>query len=137
NNGCVDVPLSFTNSSKNKQGWTFTWVWGDNSQSIAEAPSHTYNAANTYQVTVTADSANCKFEKTRSVNVAICIDNIEESELDAAIDVYPNPTQGLFNIQLTDMSGVAGNISVYDMQGKEVYNRSIQINGTSTQTLDI
>ena len=39
--------------------------------------------------------------------------------------VYPNPSNGSFNVQYTSVSNSATVISVYDMRGRMIFNQSI------------
>lgn len=49
--------VNFTNSSTN--GGSFTWDFGDGTNSTASNPSHTYTAYGDYTVTLTADGGTC------------------------------------------------------------------------------
>ena len=46
-----------------------------------------------------------------------------------AVKVYPNPSKGLFNIQLGNSA--AGTIEVYDMMGRSV--KTIELNSADTE----
>ena len=50
--GAVPLTVSFTDSSTDASSWH--WDFGDGSSSTERNPSHTYNAAGTYTMTLTA-----------------------------------------------------------------------------------
>jgi len=61
---------------------------------------------------------------------------ITEQEITAGMTVYPNPSEGRFTIEFTEMKTGFANISLFDMLGKEVYkeNRNLE---SSSHTIDM
>ncbi|MEA3505519.1 MAG: LamG-like jellyroll fold domain-containing protein [Bacteroidota bacterium] len=51
---------------------------------------------------------------------------IDKPNLDNILDIYPNPTKGLINIDINGISGSAV-LKVIDMMGKEVINKTIEL----------
>ncbi len=67
---CIPQPVVFNNNSVN--GNTYSWDFGDNSTSTQYQPSHQYNAAGVYTVTlIVSDSANCYEPDTAIIQVNI------------------------------------------------------------------
>ncbi len=67
---CLPAPVVFNNNSSN--GNTFFWDFGDNTNSNAVNPSHTYGQAGTYEVTlVVSDSSGCFSSDTTHFTVNI------------------------------------------------------------------
>jgi len=69
---CVDDSVSFTDASSIPTGGNLTYQWNfdDGSTSTQQNPSHQYNAAGTYQVTLTVTSdSGCTDQVTRNVVV--------------------------------------------------------------------
>ncbi len=52
--GCAPLTVYFTNTSTNSTSWT--WNFGDGNTSNAQHPVHTYTAAGTYSVSLTASN---------------------------------------------------------------------------------
>ena len=50
----------------------------------------------------------------------------------ATLDVYPNPTDGLFNVLIQNCSSAAAIVRVYDMQGKLVISEDISLKNRQT-----
>ncbi len=50
---------------------------------------------------------------------------LEEIELDKAITIYPNPTDGVFTVVYSNQSNLPVVISISDVLGRMVYNNSV------------
>jgi hypothetical protein len=72
----------------------------------------------TYTVT---DANSCSNSATSIMNVADCT-GIEEAVSAADVEVYPNPTSGLFNISINNANFEVISISIVNIQGKEVFS---------------
>jgi hypothetical protein len=55
---------------------------------------------------------------------------LAELDLDNAVSIYPNPSKGVFNIELEGFENHIVNYQVFDIQGKVVANGSIEHNFT-------
>lgn len=64
--------------------------------------------------------------------------NIGGSEITSTegLDVYPNPSNGFFNLKVDGFDGVVS-YSIYDAYGKEVGNNSFVANGLTNQSIDL
>lgn len=62
--------------------------------------------------------------------------SLAEISDELAVAISPNPSNGIFNIQLTE-SGINGfKINVYDISGVEIYSNDVTLNQTSIDLLD-
>ncbi len=52
------------------------------------------------------------------------------------IVVYPNPSNGLFNVVLDDLSGHVG-LNVYDLYGREVLSQRLTVSSHTIHTIDL
>lgn len=69
---CVDVPISFTNTSAPSDAYTCSWSFGDGGLSSDCSPSHAYNSAGTYNVLLAVTSASgCADDTLRSQLITI------------------------------------------------------------------
>ncbi len=138
---CEDVPLTFTNTTVQLNGWSSVWSFGDSQQSFLTNGTNTYQNPGVYTVTLTVDSAGCSFPYSSSVTVlaasnAACVNGIEDVTFANAINLLPNPTNGNVSVMV---NGVEKNISikVYNVIGSEVktFNAS-DVSSTFTKTFD-
>jgi hypothetical protein len=67
------------------------------------------------------DANSCTNTFIQMINVEDCT-GIEENESIAEVNIYPNPTSGMFNISVTNANFTELNISIVNIQGKGVYN---------------
>jgi hypothetical protein len=72
----------------------------------------------TYTVT---DVNSCTNSDTASIMVDLC-SGITSANSVNEFNVYPNPANGMINVSITNVNAEVLNISIVDLQGKEVYN---------------
>ena len=126
------------------------WFWGDGTYTIGLYPGHTYATAGQYSVCVTVyaacgdSSTTCQNDSlyrlaaTNSMIQVTVLDNattgiktnIEET---AQIVLYPNPSAGLFTLNLNNVSANVSNvqINITTILGEAIYNLQERINNTS------
>ena len=92
----IDLTVDFTNNSTNAT--TYVWDFGDGNTSTENNPSHTYTTAGTYTVTLTANNLDCEDEVYQ--DIAVPLTGINCIIANNAFEIYPNPTSGIFEIQL-------------------------------------
>ena len=68
--GPAPLTVTFTNTSTGATAWS--WDFGDGGMSTLQNPSHTYNAAGTYTVTLTATNSCGPNTMTRSSYISVC-----------------------------------------------------------------
>lgn len=111
-----DPYVEFTDQSSN-QGASY-WNFGDGKTSALGSPTHLYLQNGNYTVTLTVDNG-CgtdSISKTLTIGQATSINySVEKSN----IKLYPNPTNGLFNIDFGPKSEYEL-LSIYDFMGKRV-----------------
>lgn len=121
----VGSPITFTNSSTN--GTTYSWDFGDGNSSADSDPIHTYTSAGTYTVTLTVtNSAGCTDVTTVTVTITDGGVGVEQIVQTFAIDVFPNPSTGVVNIHLNDVT--AEKVQVRTPLGQLVATQSIDGN---------
>ena len=107
--------IQFNDLSTDPVSWL--WDFGDGTTSTDQNPLHLFQASGTYEVCFKAiDSFGCVDNICQLVSFSVGIDQ----ELIGQLKLFPNPTQGLTHIDLTDWSGQKVSITVLDMVGKEV-----------------
>jgi PKD repeat protein len=113
------LAVTFTNSSTGSFVST-SWSFGDGNSSSATSPTHTYATTGLYGVTLIVTSAEgCSSSYTDSVNVnAVAVNNFENNEFQ--FSVYPNPTKGQFNIDMTIDQAQDMQINLIDINGRRM-----------------
>jgi hypothetical protein len=61
-------------------------------------------------------------------------DGIENTVLNAAVQVYPNPAKDVVNIAINSYAGAASLVNMYDVTGKMVYQN---LNATANLSIDV
>lgn len=111
------LDVEFSNSSTNAD--SYEWYFGDGSTSQLNDPTHTYDSAGTYTVILIAENV-CGTD-TFITTITVTGTGIIEISDNSVICIYPNPTNGLFYIDIAELT-VSSNINytVYDMIGNIV-----------------
>ncbi|MDG1334309.1 MAG: GEVED domain-containing protein [Crocinitomicaceae bacterium] len=128
----------FTNTTTSAgSGATYAWDFGDGvGTSTDENPSYVYSAAGTYYVTVTVTNA-CGTD-TYGDSVLVTTVGLEEIAGLGTIAVYPNPSNGIFNLDVNFNEAANLNLVVVDMLGKEVAVKQINAaNGIHSDVIDL
>ena len=131
------------------------WHWGDGTSSTGFAPAHTYTAAGQYQICVMAfascgDSTivcqNDTLYRMSSGMISVTVLNVNATGIKtnaketAQVSVYPNPSAGVFTLNLTNVSaGVSkAQISISNILGDVIYSTQEQVNNNSiTKEIDL
>lgn len=59
------------------------------------------------------------------------------AELNALLQVYPNPSNGVFNVRIDAGRRLNGEIIVVDVTGRKVYSQAMDVVGLYTNTIDL
>lgn len=121
------------------------WDWGDGSSSNLLYTSHTYSTAGTYSVCLTV-TVSCGASSSSCTNAAIYrpqggsggMDMVFINVLKPALSnslpefgnsldcaLYPNPSDGTFQLKVTGAGNKEIKIGVYDLVGKLVYQEAL------------
>jgi hypothetical protein len=125
-------------SSGNPVSWSWTFEGGMPGTSTFQNPMVMYSTAGSYDVTLTVsdgvDSHSITFEDFILVNVCT---GISESS-PGNISIRPNPSNGIFTIDLDGIRSDNLQIKVLNTLGNEVYSdNSISVSGNFSRTIDL
>ena len=112
--------IQFENTSYNAT--QFSWYFGDGDSSSLSNPTHTYLNAGNFPVQLIANNA-C-YSDTITVNINILGSSSISSELDNGFYLYPNPSNGL--IQLNSVSGNGKHYNLYNVNGACIRSGKIE-----------
>lgn len=126
-NGAVSVTgntATFTNTSSNAT--SYSWDFGDFSNSSASAPVHAYAANGSYTVILTAINGNCTDTDTLTVAITVSLEELAGVE---NIKVYPNPATESFVVAFDNQNNEAVVIEMIDQMGRVIQSNSIEQTG--------
>lgn len=133
------LSVQFKDSSLyNPTAWQ--WNFGDGSGSANRNPTKTYSAAGTYEVCLTARNNynSAPFNKPADQECqTIVVTSIEEKAIANSFVIYPNPSKGIFNIELTSPEYKNAKVEVYNVLGEVITSANINVNAKSNFRLDM
>ncbi|MCO6495029.1 MAG: PKD domain-containing protein [Bacteroidetes bacterium] len=101
-------------------GITYSWYFGDGYSMKGAKGTQNYNEDGFYKVTMRAETAaGCLCES--SQNLIIDRTGVSNTDANSSFNVYPNPSTGIFNIEIGDQSD-KGIIEVFDVLGNKLFN---------------
>ncbi len=114
------LKISFLNNSKNAD--TYFWNFDDGKSSEEYNPVHTYQLPGEYEVILTASNTKCgNSEFKKVINIVGTSIELFNSE-DFAI-IYPNPSNGVFNIKIQKPSVSNIKVEISSISGKILYKK--------------
>jgi hypothetical protein len=132
----------FTNTTTNTdQNTTYEWDFGDGNTSTDENPIHIYNWTNDSSVAmlvtlkVTNACGDFFFQDTVYYGQMVSVNDVAIEDM---INVYPNPSNGTFNVELGAATATDVNVEVLDVRGAIIYNQNFgKVNGQVTRTVNL
>jgi hypothetical protein len=97
---------------------TYTWSTAENTADIAVTPS----IQTTYTV-IGTDVNECVNSVTILQDVSLCTGLYQIASVDNDLSVYPNPSNGNFNINVTSLSQV----TILNLLGKVIYAEQLDV----------
>ena len=128
----------FTFSGAAQGTTTYSWDFGDaTGTSTQQDPLYIYGGTGTYLVTLTVTNE-CG-SNTFSDSVTVELPNGIAEDLDgASLQLYPNPTQGRFQLDLNLTESRTVSYQVLNLQGQVLLEQEIgKVTGQVTQTTDL
>jgi len=133
--GLLLQPTAFTDQST---GGAIQWFWdfGDGASSTQQNPQHTYQSFGTFTVTLIASDGNCRDTVTNTIVINNFV-GMEEGEFAKQVQVYPNPSQGIFNLVVEFDKPKAMTVEVADLTGKVLFSTQHPALPLVEQTIDL
>lgn len=114
----INEPIDF--SSSNTDISAVSWLFGDGNVSAELSPTHQYEEAGTYlvsMVVVGPDGCSKSYQKEIVVNLTSSTSNLLP---DHTITLYPNPGKSWFELSVEEMAGKKGSIELFDISGRSI-----------------
>ena len=122
----------FTDLSTDATSWS--WDFGDGNTSSIQDPTNVYSTDGTYTVTLIAYGP-CGSDTT-TMDVTVNSVGLDESVLDQNINVYPNPTNGQFTLELNSIIGDNVTVQIVDIRGSVLYSKSGELQNSYKLNLE-
>jgi hypothetical protein len=121
--------VTFANTSTGAT--SYSWDFGDFTNSSATAPAHAYAANGTYTVVLTAINGNCSSTATFEISIEVGLEEANAMNL----MVYPNPasTQVLVAFDNT----AVGSVQIIDAMGRIVVSETLNTIGAVALPIDV
>jgi len=127
----VDVDASAS------QGHIISWTFGDGGTATGIIANHTYTTGGPYTITCIVEDTVCNTIDTTTFAVNMTI-GVTENELTRSINIFPNPSAGIFNLTFDVNSNEDVSIVVIDALGRTISTESFSNgSGTITRQLDL
>ena len=109
----------------------YNWRFGDGGRSTDIIPTYRYSAdEETFTVCLAIqNNAGCWSEECEEVTISTL--GVENAQAEDIFSVYPNPTSGMFNVNLTE----AMDIVIMDATGKTI--ETVSASGSGVYTIDL
>ncbi|MFK7808980.1 MAG: PKD domain-containing protein, partial [Saprospiraceae bacterium] len=108
--------VNLMNTSTN--GTSYSWDFGDGNTSTEENPSHTYDSSGEYTITLTTTN-DCGTSMTTET-IMITISSTELPASVESFDLYPNPTNGSFNLEIEATPTDILRVQLFDIVGRKM-----------------
>jgi hypothetical protein len=100
-------------------GSLYLWNFGDGNTSTAYNTSHTYAGPGFYTITLTVTNACGTFTSSQTIFINYGV-SLDADQLDKAIHIYPNPSNGLFTVGISGIAGTDVEIKIVSADGKSL-----------------
>ncbi len=108
--------VTFTNTSTGAT--SYSWDFGDFTNSSATAPAHAYAANGTYTVVLTAINGNCTSTTSFEISIEVSLEETNQIQF----EVYPNPASEQVLVAFENNSN--GILNILDATGRLVYTQT-------------
>ncbi|MEL7534923.1 MAG: PKD domain-containing protein, partial [Bacteroidota bacterium] len=131
-----DVNYEITFSDMSSDATSLMWDFGDGNTSTDANPTYTFATNDTFIVSLTA--MNDCGTSTKTDTIIVTNVSIEDDLLSQAVQVYPNPNGGNFDVEFAGINLDKVALKVSNAAGQIIYTRNIgQIRGNYTQEVSL
>ncbi len=121
NTTLIDATVDFDATNSTGDGISYAWDFGNGATGVGSMPSGTYTSNGTYNVMLTVTD---KCGNTDDTTITITVGGISvvEQSFDASLELYPNPSEGVFNVTLNNATANY-TLQISDVSGRVVFTR--------------
>lgn len=118
------------------EGATYTWKFEDGVEADGEKVSFRFDKEGTYNVNLTVSFGSVVAATDQKVNVSGLTTGLEVTTKQE-FKVYPNPATEKFYIETGNISSDLISLEIFDIQGRILMNRKVEISGKERTEVDI
>jgi hypothetical protein len=117
------------------RGNTYRWDFGDGSTSNLQNPTHTFQNAGTYVVTLTVSDGICEdsFEESIRIENGLSLTDL----VAGSFRLYPNPGNGIFRLEAHTHTPSDLQVVVFDLQGRQLMASPVVRSNHIQQSIDL
>lgn len=128
--------VNFTYTSTSGTGTSYMWNFGDGNTANTKDATHAYGTNGTFNVTLTIKNV-CGDSLVLSDSVSVTKIGLEDF-INAGIKVYPNPSNGQFNLSFENSDAQLIDVTVTDLVGKTIVKKQFSNTvGSFTETINM
>lgn len=101
---------------------SYSWDFGNSTTGTGMNPTGTYTSNGTYDVTLVVTDR-CGATDDTIVTITVGGISVTENRYEATVDVYPNPTNGIINVNVSTGTSEY-KVEIVDITGKLIYQQS-------------
>lgn len=127
--------LDYQFTSQSTGGTNYFWDFGDGTTSNIENPFHAFTTKGIYDVTLVVDNG-CHLD-TIIQQVAVIPTGVSTVANEALVQIFPNPSKGVFNYSLPTNNSEKVEILVTDVTGRTIYQEILTQGKTNQGQIDL
>lgn len=128
--------VDFTYTSTSGTGTSYMWNFGDGNTANTKDATHAYGTSGTFNVTLTIMNI-CGDSLVLSDSVSVTKIGLEDF-INAGIKVYPNPSNGQFNLSFENSDAQLIDVTITDLVGKTIVKKQLSNTvGSFTETINM
>jgi chitodextrinase len=132
----VSQPNKVDVDANASQGQLVDWDFGDGTSASGKIATHTYTNGGSYTILCTVTDTVCGTTDTATFKVQMTI-GIDENALANAISIYPNPSNGVFNISFAKAANTA-TLEVVNAVGQVIETLKLKdVSANDTHPIDL
>lgn len=130
------IQVSFTDQSTGNPN-TWEWDFGDGNTSVSQNPVHTYNNTGLYTVKLKVCSGTTCDTTSKIGYINVLPNGMVEVGVELGANLYPNPNDGNFTLDIYDKSSHQLQLNIYNTVGEIIYFEEFQSRGRTSKQLKL